>query len=294
MVVKVYPSTDRHIRQHSDEIKEYAALAEGLRLPYWVWVTEERPIGLMIVGKEPTRLLAPPGTQTAVIELIDAAQPRATLERLVKEAKRMAVRHDAKYATVVLSSEDTNAVDSFRKLGFRIFSDSYTMVSRLDGEFDDRTDLRFRPVQRKEAREWASLASQFLKGSPDPILEFELENIPKLPAAFVNQVFKSETFYIVYKGRQAIGVLEINKKRGTIGNIGVKLSQRNKGYGRQMVIFGLRQLRASKCKEARLRVHSANSHAMHLYKSLGFEVKQRRLTLIWRPGGGSVNRAQLA
>lgn len=282
MVMKIYPDSDSHMKQYSNEISEYTALARSMKLPYWIWVTEEKPIGLVIIGKEPIRLFAPLGTPMAVIELIDAKQSRTNLERFAKEAKQLAIKHNTEYATIVLSSEETNAIESFKKHDFRVLADSYIMVSQLSREFNDHTSLQFYPVKRKEARKWAKQASQFLKGSPDTILELGLKNILALPDAFIDLVFNLETFYFVNRNHEAIGVLEINRERGTIGNIGVKPSQRNKGYGRQIVTFGLKQLKAINCKQARLRVHAANNHAIHLYRSSGFKIKQRRLTLIWR------------
>jgi GNAT superfamily N-acetyltransferase len=282
MVMKVYPDSDPHIKPYTKEISEYTALARSMKLPYWVWVTEKKPIGLVIIGKEPIRLFAPPGTPMAVIELIDAKQSKTNLERFAKEAKQLAVRQNAEYATVVLLSEETNAIESFKQFDFRVLADSYTMVSQLNQDFNDHINLQFYPAKREEARKWAKQASRFLKGSPDTILELGLKNILGLPDAFIDLVFNLETFYFVNRDHEAIGVLEINRERGTIGNIGVKPSQRKKGYGRQIVKFGLRQLKAVNCKQARLRVHTANHHAIHLYKSLGFKIKKRRLTLIWR------------
>jgi ribosomal protein S18 acetylase RimI-like enzyme len=282
MAMKVYTDSDPHIKQYSTEISEYTALARSLGLPYWVWVLGEKPIGLVIVGKEPIRMFAPAGTLMAVIELIDTTQPRENLERFAEEAKQIAMTHGAEYATIVLSSEKTGPVESFKKYDFRVLADSYTMISQLDREYDAPINLQFDQAKREEARKWATQASQFLKGSPDTVLELGVKNILDLPDSFIDLVFKSETFYFVNGGHEAIGVLMINGERGTIGNVGVKPSERNKGYGRQIVTFGLKQLKASGCKQARLRVHAANNHVVHLYKSLGFEIKQRNLTLIWR------------
>jgi len=280
--MEIYPDTDPNIERYSNELSAYTGLARNMKFPYWVWVNNEKPIGVVIVGKEPIRMFAPAGTQMAVIELIDTTQPRENLEKFANEAKQLAITHGAEYATIVLSSEKADPIESFKKHDFRVLADSYTMVSQLDRELDNHTTLQFDQARREEARKWAMQASQFLKGSPDTVLQLGLKNILDLPYSFIDLVFKSETFYFANRGNEAIGVLMINGERGTIGNIGVKPSERKKGYGRQIVIFGLKQLKASGCKQARLRVHAANNHAVHLYKSLGFEIKQRNLTLIWR------------
>ena len=279
--MEVYSDTDPHIGRYLNEISEYTALSRSMKFPYWVWVNNEKPVGLMTVGKEPIRMFAPAGTRMAIVEMIEAKQTRADLERFVEEAIQLAAKHDTEYVTTVLPFEETNAIESFKKYDFRVLADSYQMVCKLDREFNDHMDLQFLPAKREEARKWAMQASRFLKGSPDTVLELGLKNILDLPEAFIDLVFASETFFFVNKDQEAIGVLQINRKRGTIGNIGVKPSERNKGYGRQIVTFGLKQLRMSNCIEVRLRVHAANDNAMHLYKSLGFQTKQRNLTLLW-------------
>jgi ribosomal protein S18 acetylase RimI-like enzyme len=238
----------------------------------------------VIVAKEPVRMFAPAGTKIAIVEMIDVKQTRVNLDRFVEEVKQLATRHDIEYVTTVLPFEETSALESFKKCDFKVLADSYQMVCQLDREFSDYTDLQFLQAKREEARKWLKQAAQFLKGSSDIVLELALRNILGLPEEFIDLVFKSETFFFVNKNHEALGVLETNKERGTIGNIGVKPSERNKGYGRQIVTFGLRQLKASNVKEARLRVHAANDNAIHLYKSIGFQTRQRNLTLLWSQG----------
>lgn len=279
--MEMFSDSDPRIGHYSSDISEYTSLARSMKLPYWVWVNNETPIGLMIVGKEPIRMLAPAGTKMAIVEMIDPKQTRTDLERFVEEAIQLAAKHDTEYVTTVLPFEETNATESFKKYDFRVLADSYQMVCQSDREFNDHTDLQFLPAKREEARKWTIQASQFLKGSPDTVLELGLKNILDLPEAFIDLVFASETFFFVNKDQEAIGVLQINRKKGTISNIGVKPSERDKGYGRQIVTFALRQLQTNGCKEARLRVHAANDNASHLYKSLGFQTKQRNLTLLW-------------
>jgi len=284
MFMEIYPDTDPHIKRYSNEISAYTGLARSMKLPYWVWVNDEKPIGLVIIGKEPIRMFAPAGTKMAVVEMIDAKQTRVNLDRFVEEIKQLATRHNTEYVTTVLPSEETGALESFKKYDFEVIADSCQMVCQLNREFSEHTDLQFPQAKREEARKWVKQAAQFLKGSSDTILELGLRNILGLPEEFIDLVIKSETFFFVNKNHEAIGVLEINEERGTIGNIGVKPSERNKGYGRQIVTFGLRQLKSSNVKEARLRVHAANKNAIHLYKSIGFQTKQRNLTLLWSQG----------
>jgi ribosomal protein S18 acetylase RimI-like enzyme len=91
-----------------------------------------------------------------------------------------------------------------------------------------------------------------------------------------------EKFYFANEGQRTVGIINLNESKGLISNIGVDPAMRGKGYGRQMMLFGLDQLKRSGCKEAYLRVHVNNTPAIRLYESLGFVRSGRYKTLIWR------------
>jgi len=78
--MEMFSDTDPRIEHYSAEISEYTGLARIMKLPYWVWVNNEKPIGLMIIGKEPIRMFAPAGTKMAIVEIIDAKQARTARE----------------------------------------------------------------------------------------------------------------------------------------------------------------------------------------------------------------------
>ena len=67
-----------------------------------------------------------------------------------------------------------------------------------------------------------------------------------------------------------------------VSNIGVAPRHRGKGIGRQIMLFALRTMKEEGLEEAGLRVHVDNKPAIHLYKTLGFGVKERNSALIWR------------
>jgi ribosomal protein S18 acetylase RimI-like enzyme len=131
-------------------------------------------------------------------------------------------------------------------------------------------------------RQFIKVAEKFLKGSPDITLTKALEHILELPDEFLDFYYTQEKVYFADKNQQTVGVLGFNPNKGLISNVGVDPEQRGKGYGRQIMLFGLEQLRKSGCKQAYLRVHVDNKLAIHLYESLGFVKAERYKTLIWR------------
>jgi ribosomal-protein-alanine N-acetyltransferase len=112
-------------------------------------------------------------------------------------------------------------------------------------------------------------------------MERILKNIGHLPKSRLDRYYSSEKFYFVTQNNNEIGILNFNPNAGRISNVGVDPSRRGQGYGRQIMMFGLKQLKAAGCKQASLRVHVDNKPALNLYNSLGFEVVGRRRFLIW-------------
>lgn len=277
--MEIYSHTDPRVERFSSKVSEYTSLARNMSWPFWVFVENSNPIGVVIVGREPLRLFAPVGTTMAIVELIDTKYSK-NLERFVSEMLKLVVENGVEYVTTVLLSEKADAIRSFIKFNFKVLADSYIMTHELE-ESNFQTNLQFIRAKRKEMRKWGKLASRFLAGSPDSILTLGLRHILDLPENFVDLVYNLEEFYFVNKNAQTIGVVQLNSKRGTVGNVGVDSSERGQGHGRQIVRFGLQKLKKAGCDQARLRVHVKNEPAVHLYKSLGFTTKERCKTLIW-------------
>jgi ribosomal protein S18 acetylase RimI-like enzyme len=126
------------------------------------------------------------------------------------------------------------------------------------------------------------VAQEFLQGSPDVRLTEALKHTAVLPDDFLSFRYSMEKFYFANEGQRTVGIINLNESKGLISNIGVDPAMRGKGYGRQMMLFGLDQLKRSGCKEAYLRVHVNNTPAIRLYESLGFVRSGRYKTLIWR------------
>jgi ribosomal protein S18 acetylase RimI-like enzyme len=259
-----------------------AVQAEAMGLPFWIITENSDVIGVVATGKEPIALLAPAGTPMAVIDFVNAKRSIMSLAGFASEALQVAAESGAEYAVVTLSSEETKAIDSFVRVGFEELADSYGMALQLDKEIDCPEGLDFRKAERKEMPKWTRLASEFLTGSPDRVLAMMVENISALPESFLDMIYSMCEFYFANQDQQTVGILDINTRDGTIINVGVDPSLRRKGHGRQVMLFGLRLLKEAGCQQATLRVHVKNRVAVSLYKSLGFAVKERQKTLMWK------------
>jgi len=266
----------------TSKISKYLRQFELIGLPYWIFVENSTPIAIIAIGKEPLQLLAPPGTLMAMIRLIGEGQELDVLQRFVVESLRFLVNNNVEYAVVTLSADKSDFINALENPGFDELDDFYVMVCPLNKVFEPSSLLKFQEVDRGDMRYFIKLAHEFMQGSPDVTLTIALQYFLELPESFIDFYYRLEKFYLAFKANEPIGVLSINPKTGAISNIGVSSSQRGKGYGRQIMLFGLKKLGEYGCKMAQLRVHVNNKPAIHLYESLGFTVKGRYKTLIWR------------
>ncbi len=279
--MRVYYHKDPEIKQFIEKFSKQTQRLDALRMPYWVFVQDSNPIGLVAIGKEPVQLIASPGTPMAIIHWIDTEQSREDIGNFARQALELATSKEIEYAISVFPSGEKDAIKQFKEIGFQDLDDSYKMVCRLDKSFKPSHELRFRQVQREEMRQFIEVAERFLSGSPDIMLRKALEHFPELPDEFLSFHYSQERFYFADKDQQTIGVLDFNPNKGLVSNVGVDPRQRGRGYGRQIMLFALQQLRNSGCKEAYLRVHVENKPAINLYESLGFKKTEGFRTLVW-------------
>jgi len=280
--MRVYFHKDAEIKPFLEKFSRQTRQLDALRMPYWIFVQDSNPIGLVAVGKEPVQLIASPGTPMAIIHLIDKERPKENIGNFARQALELATDRGIEYALSVFPSDEDDAINQFKEIGFQDLDDSYRMVCRLDINFESSDEIRFRQVQREEMRRLIKIAERFLSGSPDIMLRKALEHLPELPDEFLDFYYSQERFYFADKDQQTIGVLDFNPDRGLISNVGVDPQQRGRGYGRQIMQFALQQLKNSGCKEAYLRVHIENKPAIYLYESLGFVKAERFKTLMWK------------
>jgi len=280
--MKIYSHDDPALRPLLGKISRYARQAEVMGVPYWVLVEDSSPLGLVAIGREPVQLLAPPGTPMAMIYLIDANQPDERMAEFTSKALSLARERAVEYALALFSSKEEAAIAKFKELGFRELDDAYQMICPLDRSYEPSGILRFERVRRDEMRRFLELAATFLRGSPDVMLGKALEHLLEVPDRFLDFFYAHESFFFARKEGAAVGIINFSINEGVISNIGVHPQHRGKGYGRQIMLFGLARLREGGCEQARLRVHVKNEPAIRLYESLGFIKADRYKTLIWR------------
>jgi len=279
--VKVYSHTDPEAKSILRKIPRVAEQIEASKLPYWVFVLNSNPIGVVLVGKEPMQLFASPGTPMAIVALINAKLSEENMAAFASETLQLVTQENVEYALVTLPSSEDVAINQFKKANFKEFDDEYRMVCQLDKIFNPSKELQFTQVKREEMRQFAKLAEKFLQDSPDVAMRKALKYFPELSDEFLDSWYSTEKFYFARKGEQTVGILTFDITKGLISVMGVDSQQRRKGYGRQIMLFALEQLRKGSCEKAYLRVHVQNAPAIHLYESLGFTNVERNKRLIW-------------
>jgi ribosomal protein S18 acetylase RimI-like enzyme len=281
-MVRVYARDEPEAKALFGKISEYVQQDEANQMPWWVLVQDSNPVGLVSLGREPMNLLASPGTVVAIVQLTAMKQPERVLGDFVSEALRIAVQGNAGYAISWLPFDEQLAISQFKKNGFREFSDSYRMVCQLDRDYSTSAMVQFATVNPKEMRQFLQLGEEFMQDSPDVRINEALKHLDELSDEFLNSFYSMSRLYFANDSKQPVGILVLNEKRGEISIIAVNPQNRGKGIGRQIMLFGLRQLKDTGCKQAYLSVHAKNIPALHLYESLGFVKAERRNTLIWR------------
>ena len=280
--IKVYSHRDSETESILQKIPKVAQQLKAANLPYWIFVINSNPIGIVVVGKEPMQLLASPGTPMALIALIDTKLPKENMETFAIETLKLVTQKSVEYALVKLPFNEDVAINQFKKVNFKEFDDEYRMVCQLDKIFNPSEELEFIQAKKEEMRQFIKLAEKFLQDSPDVALREALKHILELSDEFLDSWYSTEKFYFARKGKQTVGILDLDTTKGLISGMGVDSQQRRKGYGRQIMLFALEQLRKDDCKKAYLRVHAENKPAIHLYESLGFTNVERNKRLIWR------------
>ena len=266
----------------NEEITKYVDLAKMLGLPYWVFINNSTPVGIVTVGKEPVQLFAPIGTPLSIISTIDFEQPKAVLSEYAFKALSISKEKGVTYAYATFPARYEELGKQFEKLGFEELANSHKMVCSIDKHVEHSSTLQFDRVLREEVSQFIDRATECMSDSPDVVLNIVLKNLRDVPNELLDMWHNLEELYIVRSDRDTVGILDINLKEGMINNIGVTPKHRGKGYGRQIMLFALQKLKEGGCDKARLRVHINNRRAIHLYKTLGFTTVDQYRMLIWR------------
>ena len=280
-VLKAYSHTDAKAKTLLSQVSKYTEMATLMKLPFWIFTDDSKPIGIVTTGKEPMQMLAPIGTPVATVDLIQKNLNPKILDEFASKSLKLALEKEAQHVTIEFASDEKDAINSFLKVDFRVLAETCMMTLPLDHDFDLSEDLQFTQAEKKEMLRWVTAARKFLAGSADVVMERILKQLTDFPTNLLEMYYSLEKFYFVNKDERGVGILNFSLKAGRISNIGVDPSKRGQGIGRQIMMFGLKQLKEADCKQAKLRVHIDNKPALNLYKSLGFKVAERRKFLIW-------------
>ena len=279
--LKTYSHTDAVAKSLLPQVSKYTEMATLMKLPFWIFTEDSKPIGIVTTGKEPMQLLAPIGTPVATVDLIQKNLNPKILDEFATQSLKLALEKEAQHATIEFASDEKDAINSFLKADFRVLAETYMMTLPLDRDFDLSENLQFTQAEKKEMLRWVTAARKFLAGSADVVMERILKQLTDFPKNLLEMYHSLEKFYFVNKDERGVGILNFSPKAGRISNIGVDPSKRGQGIGRQIMMFGLQQLKAADCSQVKLRVHVDNKPALNLYNSLGFKVAERRKFMIW-------------
>ncbi len=285
--MKFISSKDSEIESYRDLHQNLIEQCEAMGFSYWIAVEGTSPVGFLLAGKEPIRMIAPIGTTVALISSLKADKSPEEYLDFASKAIEIAQDIDAEYLFVNLNnSKHEDAIMQFQKAGLDPFVHSHHMQVPISDKITCSGDLRFERVERKDMDHFAQLMIKFMQGASDPMLRIILGNFVKLPDSVLDMLIASEEFYIAYKNGEAVAVLDIcPTAEDNIANIGVSPKFRGMGYGKQLMNFAIQTLREHRLEMAQLRVSSTNLPAKALYESLGFKVGQQDTTLIWWKNG---------
>ena len=279
--IRTISHSEPELQSIKEKISKYIGQAEAQGMSYWVILEDMNPVSVVILGEEPVRLIAPIGTPLSLVKIVDPRASRETMRAAAYKAVELSEKSGAEYSYLGLPSKYEEAVLQFRESGYQELADTHEMERPLDTPHEHSDGLRFERVERSDLNRFLQLMKIHMSGSPDGALRLILDNIREMPDEFLDMWHRLEHLFLVYDGEAVVGMLDLNVKEATIGNIGVAPEHRNKGYGRRIMIFGLGYLKNSGCDVARLRVHVENEAAIHLYETLGFRAVDRMKHLIW-------------
>jgi ribosomal protein S18 acetylase RimI-like enzyme len=280
MALRVLSHDDPGMEPLREKLKRHVRQAEMLGLPYWAFAIGSDPVGVVSVGTEPVMLYASVGTKLSLIRVVDYGKPLEVLEEFAAGAMAITRENDTEYSYISFPVAQEGVEDVFKKEGFQELADTYRMACDL-GSYDPSGVLRLERVERGELDGFIELAIECMGGSPDVVLTMVLKNLRGMPENLLDLWFSLEKFFVVYDGEEPVGILDLNVKEGVVSNVGVATAHRGKGYGREIMLHGLKTLAEEGVEKASLRVHVDNKVAIGLYESLGFSAEDRIKHLIW-------------
>ncbi|MFX0107059.1 MAG: GNAT family N-acetyltransferase [Candidatus Hodarchaeota archaeon] len=265
-----------------DLVSDYSASLDKLNLPYWIAIEEDGLLGLVVIGKEPIRLLSPIGTTVCSIQVTNYDLSISLATEFAEKALTLAEEESAAYVFVNIPASHDSFVKGFEQAGIKELANTYLMECELKEDYNLTGNLTFERVERENAVDFLQILRHFMSGSPDNVARMILENLKDVPEEFLNMWYEDELLYTVSLDDSQVGVLDLCPTGAmSIANIGVSPESRGKGYGREIMQFALKTLKNNGAQKAGLRVHVDNKTAIHLYESLGFASAAQFKALIW-------------
>ncbi len=184
-------------------------------------------------------------------------------EKVMEECKRRKSKE-----VLILSDKKSSEGQRFiQKLNVSYDHTEYEMYLRKDFEMPSKEQLcgvSFRKAMNSDAQEIARQNVIYFDdedSSPEGMILPEVEEK------------RGMTIYLAIKDDQIIGKihLETNKEPAGIFGLGVLPEYRGKGYGRAVLLGGIRKMMEDHAKQIMLQVLTENATALNLYTSCGFE-----------------------
>ncbi|RME85370.1 MAG: GNAT family N-acetyltransferase [Caldilineae bacterium] len=159
------------------------------------------------------------------------------------------------------------------------------------------SDIVVRPARPEDTERVLAYLDEILREPHSNLLsdpeEFARRFPPDRERAFIEQVAASDTslFLIAEEGDEIVGQLTLLgserkalRHTATLG-ISVRRDRRNRGIGRRLMTEAIAWARdRSTLRRIELNVFVRNEPAVHLYRSLGFEIEGRRRRSIYKDG----------
>ncbi|MFX1319188.1 MAG: GNAT family N-acetyltransferase [Promethearchaeota archaeon] len=281
MVLRNIAQDDPEIEQFKEQIKHYTEQVEALGFGYQLYLNDDQIVALAVIGKEPMQLFKPVGTPLIRLYVINYDQPINILTALADDLLLLAKKRSVDFAYLDIPASRKELASYFRKIGFEELANRFEMTLPLNDSIEVTNLLRYEQIKRKDVDQFFDCMKEFMRGSPDAVLNLVLENFKNVPEVLLDYWYESEKAYFVYCDDELIGILDLAPEQSYIQNIGVAPAYRGKGYGTEMLRFCLKLFKDGGGETASLGVHVDNKQAIHVYEKLGFTIAKQTQTLVW-------------
>lgn len=292
-------------------VEAFLAFAEGHQVPLDdLWVAyephrPERPIAAVLLAPSPGR------TAMVFLSPLDGPQGVVVAAQLVDAAVQGRLDRRVRVAQALLDVGQTLEQQALADGGFRRLARlAYLqrpcpnvrrvepLPDRLTRHFDGRTPEILAYSQDTAQRFGAAIEASY-RGTRDCPGLLGLRPIEEVMQGHcASGVHRPDLWAAVFDQGEPAAVLLINQSHQSPGfelvYLGVAEPYRGCGLGREMLEYGLAQVGRQGAASMVLAVDEANDPAVHLYKSLGFAPRARKVAMIRPTESAGVPGASLA